>query len=559
MRSRKKRYGPVNFRQVILWSTAYQFFAGLWMTKGYVKKVRESLYELCPLEEQQIRKSALRVCIATWGIACIVFYGLFIRSPGVYSLCLAVFYSIVLTKETLRLAMGKLERKVLRQTEKMLNDVRHFYYDTRSITGALQEAAGCAGVEMRMHIERLIDVLGASCVDEAVEEYNRTSTNRFLKLFLSQCVAIQEYGDTELDGESLFVRNLSDLREDILNYLLQLDRLQMEFTGLTFITLVPLLVLPVIKTTAIGTLPELRTFYDGVLGVILPVIYLVGTVMVYSVIVEMQELDAKKNTYQWLRKVEKNRIVSAALDCWEKKHYRKTVLQKRSLRRAGEQLTPRLLFMEKVLYFLMAVLMGISVLLWAKKTQMPVQFYEIAIILLSGLFAFCVPDMRLTYRKSLMQMNMLSEVTQFQSIIMMQMFIPDITVLRILTTMEQFAHIFRTSIQNCINEYSYSVQGALEGMKNSESYEMFRRLCDNLLTVDKIGIVRSFEEIVQDRIHFQKQREADTYRIIKKKAAYARLIAFIPMILIMVSYLILPYGVEAVRQFSMILEELNRL
>lgn len=156
-----------------------------------------------------------------------------------------------------------------------------------------------------------------------------------------------------------------------------------------------------------------------------------------------------------------------------------------------------------------------------------------------------------------MQMNMLSEVTQFQSIILMQMYIPDITVLRILTTMEQFAYIFRVSIQDCINEYSYSVQEALQRMKMAEGYEPFRRLCDNLLTVDKIGIVRSFEEIIQDRMHFQKQREADTYRMIKKKADYAKMIAFIPMLLIITTYLILPYGVEAMRQFSMIMEELN--
>lgn len=526
---------------------------------GYAKKVRDSLYELCPLEEQQLRKSTRNVCIVTWSIACIAFYVLFIRSPGVYSLCLAVFYSVVIAKEVLRLALGRLERKVLRQTEKMLSDVRHFYYDTHSVTGALQEAAGVAGSEMRVHIEYLLRVLEAENVDVAVEEYNRDSNNRFLKLFLSQCVAIQEYGDTERGGESLFVRNLSDLREDILNYLLQLDRLQAEFTGLTFITLVPLLVLPVIKSTAIGTLPELQTFYDGVLGVVLPMLYLAGTILVYSIIVEMQELDAKKNLHPWLRKIEKNRIVSAILDCWEKNHFRKAVRQKKSLRRAGEQLTPRLLFMEKVFYLSAAILLGFTVLLWAKRMQTPLLAYEVAIIILCGLFAFCIPDMRLRYRKSLMQMNMLSEVTQFQSIIMMQMFIPDITVLRILTTMEQFAHIFRASIRDCINEYSYSVQEALEGMKNAERYEMFRRLCDNLLAVDKIGIIRSFEEIVQDRIHFQKQREADTHRMIKKKADYARLIAFIPMILIMVSYLILPYGVEAVRQFSVILDELNRL
>ena len=187
------------------------------------------------------------------------------------------------------------------------------------------------------------------------------------------------------------------------------------------------------------------------------------------------------------------------------------------------------------------------------------KWYEFGVILLCALLAYKMPDLRLWYKSALMRMNMLSEVTQFQSIIMMQMFIPNITVLRILTSMEQFAFIFRLGIQECINEYSYSVEEALTDMKKAENYEPFRRLCDNLLIVDKIGIVRAFEEISQDREHFQKQREEDTYRMIRKKAGQAKLLAFVPMLTIMVSYLIFPYGVEAMNQFSAIMQELNTM
>jgi len=396
-------------------------------------------------------------------------------------------------------------------------------------------------------------------VEVAVEEYNRRSDNRFLKLFLSQCVAIQEYGDTEIKGESMFARNLSDLREDVLSYLLQLERLQAEFAGLTFITLVPLFVLPVIKSTAIGMLPELSGFYSGTLGHVLPAVFLVGTILIYSIIVEMQELDARGNKNRWLWQLEKSETVTALMNCWERRHYGKAMQQKKMLRRSGEMITPRLFFMEKIMYMCATVVIGVFVLLWAKKNEESIGGGESLVLLLLGAVAYWIPEIRIRYRKSLMQMNMLSEVTQFQSIIMMQMFIPDITVLRILTTLEQFAYIFRASIQDCINEYSYSVQGALQRMKKAESYEPFRRLCDKLLAVDKIGIVRPFEEIVQDRLYFQKQREADTYRMIKKKSNYAKIIAFVPVLLIMITYLILPYGVEAMRQFNVILEELNQI
>lgn len=546
-----------NKKSVVLLDSVYRIADQLILTKRYVKRIREALMGLGALGESQIHELTAQLCMITAGAECLAFYVLFVRRPGLFALAVFCFYAVVIAKEIFRYAVSRTEKKLLRQTEKLLNDVRHFFYDTHSITAALQEAAGIAGYEMRIQIDTFLKILGSEEIESAVEAYNRNSRNRFLKLLLSQCVAIQEYGDTEQNGESVFVRNLSDLREDILNYLMQVERQQLEFAGLNFIVLVPVLALPVIRTTAIETLPELDGFYKGTLGRILPVLFLTITALLYGILNEMQELDARSNKRSLLRWLEKNRYCSALLDDWERRNFGAITQQKKKLRCAGEQITPRMLFLEKLLYSGVTTGIGIIALLWAKGKENSLLWYEAVILMLCSIVAYYIPDVRIQYKKSLMQMNMLSEVTQFQSIIMMQMYIPDITVLRILTMMEQFAYIFRASIQACINEYSYSVQGALQRMKKAEGYEPFRRLCDNLLTVDKIGIVRSFEEIIQDRIHFQRQREADTYRMIKKKADYAKMIAFVPMLLIITSYLILPYGVEAMRQFSMIMEELN--
>lgn len=528
------------------------------LTNRYVNKVRNTLSRLCPMEKQHLCKRTMQICLTTWGMMCLVFYLLFCRRPGIYSFALSCFFSVVISGEALRFTSKRLERRILRQMDKLLNDVRHFYYDTHSIRTALQAAAGFAGMEMRIHIDILLEVLGAENIEMAVEDYYRTTSNRFMKLFLSQCVAIQEYGDTERNGESVFVRNLSDLREDILNYLLQLDHLQLEFGGLTFITLVPILTLSVIRSTAIATLPELDRFYSGTSGIILPVVYLVGTILVYSVILEMQELDVQnQSVYRILQRLGKCKWISNMLDCWERRHYGNVIGKKRKLQKAGESIVPRYFFLEKMLSFVLTAVTGAGILVYAKGSDKCIQWWELCVLVLIGIIAYQIPEIRLKYRTALMQMNMLSEVTQFQSIIMMQMFIPDITVLRILLTMEQFAMIFRKSIQDCINEYSYSVFDALSNMKASESFEPFRRLCDNLMTVDKIGVIHSFEEIVQDREHFQRQREADTYRMIRKKSGQAKLIAFIPMLLIIITYLILPYGMEAMRQFSVIMQELS--
>lgn len=549
---RNRHWGGMRYERL------YNIAAGVPLFGRYIREVSKRINAICPFEEQALHKTAVKIWLLACGMSCFIFYVFFIRSPGLYSFSLSVFYIAVALSGLIHFQERRIKRRVLKQMEKMLNDVRHFFYDTHSVTRALQESAGIAGEELQIHIEIILEVLRSENMDEAVEEYNKRSQNRFLKLFLSQCVALQEYGDTEKNGESIFVRNMAELREDILNHMLQLDRLQLEFAGLAFISLVPLLTLPIIKSTAIETLPELAGFYDGTLGRILPFVYLLGTALVYYIITELQELEATVRQH-WISNTEKVQFVAKCLECWEKRHYGKTLQMKRKLSEAGEMLSPRQFICEKVLCLIGSVIAAIFILLYAKQNGGSILWYEAGIVLLVGTIAYYFPDMRIKYKKALMQMNMFSEVTQLQAIIIMQMFIPDITVLRILNTMEQFAYVFRRSIQECINEYAYSAEEALQRMKESERYEMYRRLCDKFLSVDKIGVVRAFEEIIQDREHFQKRREADTYRMIKKRSDCAKLIAFVPMALIIVSYLVLPYGIEAVRQFSMILEELNRL
>lgn len=639
MNDRKRKdvgvYG--NLKKQSIFSLFYNFFVRLFLTRRYVLRVRQMYLSHCPMEPERLNVKTIKVCFGVWAGGMLILYLVFMRNPSIYNMVLAIFLISVVSIELVRFISKAMEKKILRQLEKFLNDVRHFYYDTHSVVASIQEAAGQARYELRIHAERLCEVLTAADVKDAAEEYNQSSSNRFLKLFLSQCVATQEYGDTLHDGESLFIRNINDLRADILNYLLQLERLQLEFAGLTFITVIPVLTTDAIKDVAIEMLPELEAFYSGAIGVLAPPIFLCITILIYIVIIKMQELDAgesggKKSVFAVLARV---RAISNVLDVWEDKNYGKVIKQRERLRRAGERISPRQWLLQKVSFALMAFFVGIwlfsvshyrerevlststdniaslsSAATLKQVEQMKevtirvvnhykdvegvgeltllndikqvidsnvladvvakecmrriteyqdsyLKWYELVFVLILSVGAFYIPLLLIKYKESLMKMNMLSEVTTFQSIIMMQMYIPDITVPTILTSMEQFALIFRASLQDCINELSFSWQDALENMKEKERYEPFGRLCDNFIIADKIGIGLAFEEIAQDREHFQKQRDLDTERMIKQKSGRAKLIAFIPLVVIILAYLIVPFGVESYHQFTVIMNELK--
>ncbi len=58
-------------------------------------------------------------------------------------------------------------------------------------------------------------------------------------------------------------------------------------------------------------------------------------------------------------------------------------------------------------------------------------------------------------------------------------------------------------------------------MKDSESYEAFKDFCDNLISIDKVGVVKAFDEIQTDREYFMKKREQDREENLARKLAKA--------------------------------------
>lgn len=616
----------------------YGFFSGFPLTAWYVKRITATFRNIAPVSGNGIKKKTMKVCFLIWSASILLLVLVFMREPSAYNFFLSLFVIVVLNVEAVRFFSNREERKVLMQLEKFCEEVRHYYYDSRSVTEAITEAAETAGKEMRAHAKRILDVLTSSDVKKEVGRYNDEHYSKYLKLFLSQCVATRTYGDTVVGDTSLFVKNLSAIRNDILSEVLQKQKMQAEFTGLTFITVIPVLTLPLIKASAINTLPELTSFYKGPFGLIFPTAFLIITAVIYLMIVKMQELEAEnRSTHAFLLALSFAPGIRNVLELYEKRNYGKTLKTGKFLKKSGETLTPRLFFLEKFLFLSISFVIGLVIVFSAKERQrnnlltdvsgietlsssatltdisdmekavikytdkykrdktvtygqiaeeirrdtpitsgivtdelakeifkrteeyknVYVKWYELLIVIGISLLCSLLPSALVRYKATLMKMNMLSETTKFQSIIMMQMYIPDITVIDLLESMEQFSFIFKSSIESCINDYAFRGTKALLDMKEKEAYEPFRRLCDSFLVCEKIGILKAFDEIASDREHFTKQREFDVEQMIKKKSQTAKLIAFIPVLLVMIGYLILPYGIESVRQFSGVLKEIN--
>lgn len=154
-----------------------------------------------------------------------------------------------------------------------------------------------------------------------------------------------------------------------------------------------------------------------------------------------------------------------------------------------------------------------------------------------GALGYQLPYLLIITRKDMMLMAQENEVIQFQSIISMLMHIKQVTVEDILQWMCRFSIIFKDSLQNCINDLASGETNALESLKENEPYLPFQKIVDNLIDADSVGIENAFVEVDGDRTASQKKREQDNELYITHKSNLATVLAFIPILLLIIGYI----------------------
>ena len=170
-----------------------------------------------------------------------------------------------------------------------------------------------------------------------------------------------------------------------------------------------------------------------------------------------------------------------------------------------------------------------------------------------GYFAgYFLPYLILQYKLRIVKMDMEDEVIQYQTIVLILMHVDGMLVDTVLDWLERFSFCFRQSIQECIINLEYSTKKALQKMKNQETFPPFRRFVDNLLMVENEDILTAFAEIETDREYYKEKRKTDNEIISTQKAEVGKIIAFIPLILTLVVYMIVPFALYSIQMMKSI-------
>ena len=178
-----------------------------------------------------------------------------------------------------------------------------------------------------------------------------------------------------------------------------------------------------------------------------------------------------------------------------------------------------------------------------------IKFWQVLTAFLVALIGYNAPSIVLFVRNMIRQMEKENEIMQFQSIILMLMYIDRIDVQTILEWLERFSYAFKEPIATCLNNYEAGAEKALEDLKEAVPHPDFVRIVEQLQSaVERIPIKDAFDELETERSFFYERRKDSNERLVQKKVSYGKVLGFTPMVLLIGGYLVAPLMIVSIMQ-----------
>lgn len=538
----------------------YNILQQNFITKWYINKISINYKILYPNEAQYIINKTMKTVLTLWSFSFLAIIVIFSFFKSFYMIWTVSFYIVVIHIEIVGGSVKSQEIKLLDEFENYLTDVRHNYYISNMVEESLEYAIEQESKEMRIHAVKINNIISSSDPNKGFQDYNDTGPNKFIRLFLALSIKVVEYGDQIVDGQSLYLSNINHLKNDIHMELLKIKNVKFAFTGLTFITVIPVIFLLPIRNWGASNIPELINFYDYSKGKLLAVLIYLVTLLAYFMLIHLKDVTPLKieNSYvlSWLSGIP---FIESLLKNYIDKFYTKTLKLEDVLKESGETIKVKHFILKRFIYGIAAFLLLLIFIIYLNNLEEKsfLIWYQIILAFVFGLFAYAYPYFMVKYKSRIMKMNMEDEVIQFQSIIMMVKNMERISIINILEFMEDFATIFKDSIHTCINDFDAGDIEALEDLRDKERFEPFRRIVNGLIISDGIGIEKAFDEISTDQLFYQDKRKSDNEEILSTKAAIGNFIAYAPSIITVSLYLIVPFVSESLRQLGEFTNEFN--
>lgn len=348
----------------------YKIISKLRITKRYVNRIRKR-YEIYSTKNQkELGKSVALIVIRSWLISSLLLIIAMIVQRSLFMFFTSFTVVYLVNVMIVNNAVEKTELKFLSMFEDYIDNMSHYYYKFTTIEDALYQSSLDVQEPIKSHVERIYSILLSEKYEEEISKYRMVIPNRYIKQFLSLCEKLYMYGDRKIDGESLFITNLTQLKKEINVDINNRNKLIAKLRGLSVLSIAPMFCLTWMKSWATSNVPTLKDYYSGVFGIGLVIIIYLATIFIFNILSILRfqsQLDVKKHPI--LKKLLMNKLLDNMTTNYTEKNYGKTLRTQKLIRKAAETITVKELILKQVLYSIVTIVICITVSLVVHKNK----------------------------------------------------------------------------------------------------------------------------------------------------------------------------------------------
>ena len=374
--TKEKRYSLDVFYQKL-----YIKFQKAPFIKRYLYKIRRRL-EINNLDDEYLTRmqtakiifrAVILVTLLTIGVVVVTHNNLLLMG-------IILIFELFIIDTLTDSMVDKIDNNLLLQQIDFFAALRHSYHETNMVGEAIYVTAqDTDAVEVSRQAEKIFEILNSSDPETELEKYYDVAPNNYLKEFAGISFLTQEFGDRKVNGESLYLKNLENITQEMQLEILKRDKLDYTFKSISVISIVPVLFLEPLKNWATNNFGFTVAFYEGKSGMLVQLGVILLTIISYIMIRKLKDNGSVKRVEDtqnpWQEKLYKNKLIKKVVDMFmPKQHTAQERKEKRLLQDAASKQKLYWLYVSRLAMSILAFIGAIITIIALHAIQVNFQY-----------------------------------------------------------------------------------------------------------------------------------------------------------------------------------------
>ena len=374
--TKEKRYSLDVFYQKL-----YIKFQKAPFIKRYLYKIRRRL-EINNLDDEYLTRmqtakiifrAVILVTLLTIGVVVVTHNNLLLMG-------IILIFELFIIDTLTDSMVDKIDNNLLLQQIDFFAALRHSYHETNMVGEAIYiTAQDTDAVEVSRQAEKIFEILNSSDPETELEKYYDVAPNNYLKEFAGISFLTQEFGDRKVNGESLYLKNLENITQEMQLEILKRDKLDYTFKSISVISIVPVLFLEPLKNWATNNFGFTVAFYEGKSGMLVQLGVILLTIISYIMIRKLKDNGSVKRVEDtqnpWQEKLYKNKLIKKVVDMFmPKQHTAQERKEKRLLQDAASKQKLHWLYVSRLAMSILAFIGAIITIIALHAIQVNFQY-----------------------------------------------------------------------------------------------------------------------------------------------------------------------------------------